>query len=147
MQLPESAIYVLEKMAHGFHRSGRRHGGGFYEYADDGSRELWTGLSAFVRKSRRTPSADEALDRLLYIQSLETLRCLQEGVITSTRDANIGSIMGWGFPERTGGAAQFVNHVGVARFVARARELAQRYGARFEPPALLLRLADEDRHL
>ena len=128
-------------MAHGFHRSGRRQGGGFYDHADDGSRELWPGLSAFARKSRRTPSADEATDRLLYIQAIETLRCLQEGVIASTRDANIGSIFGWGFPERTGGAAQFVNHVGVTRFVERARELAQRHGARFEPPALVLRLA------
>jgi 3-hydroxyacyl-CoA dehydrogenase/enoyl-CoA hydratase/3-hydroxybutyryl-CoA epimerase len=145
--LPESAVYVLEKMAHGFHRAGRRHGGGFYDYADDGSRELWPGLSTFVRKSRRTPSADEARDRLLYIQVIETLRCLQEGVITSTRDANIGSIFGWGFPERTGGAAQFVNHVGVASFVARARELAQRHGNRFAPPALLVRLADENRSL
>jgi len=145
--LPESAVYVLEKMAHGFHRSGRRKGGGFYDYADDGSRALWPGLSAFARKSRRTPSAEEACDRLLYIQAIETLRCLQEGVITTTRDANIGSIFGWGFPERTGGAAQFVNHVGITRFVERSRELAQRYGARFEPPALVVRLADTDQSL
>ncbi len=86
-------------------------------------------------------------DRLLYAQAIETVRCLQEGVLSSTRDANIGSIFGWGFPAYTGGTAQFVNHIGVAAFVARARELAKRYGERFEPPAMLVTLAEEGRTL
>ncbi|MGD9946632.1 MAG: hypothetical protein AB7S98_25740 [Burkholderiaceae bacterium] len=136
--MPESAVYVLEKMAHGFKRMGRAHGGGFYDYPEDGEKSLWTGLKVFERRARPV-SFDDVKDRLLYIQAIETVRCLQEGVVLSTRDANIGSIFGWGFPSYTGGAAQFINHVGVSAFVARARELASRYGERFEPPALLLR--------
>ena len=144
--MAESAVYVLEKMSHGYRRMGRAHGGGFYDYPADGPKHLWPGLSAFA-KGGKAVNPDDINDRLLYAQAIETVRCLQEGVLGSTRDANIGSIFGWGFPAYTGGTAQFVNHVGVARFVERARELAARYGERFEPPALLVQLAAEGRPL
>ena len=135
--MPESAVYVLEKMAHGYRRMGRAYGAGFYDYPDDGSpKTLWSGLETFQRGGKSIPLED-AKDRMLYIQALETARCLDEGVLESTRDANIGAIFGWGFPAWTGGTAQFVNHVGLARFVERADELAARYGERFTPPASL----------
>jgi 3-hydroxyacyl-CoA dehydrogenase/enoyl-CoA hydratase/3-hydroxybutyryl-CoA epimerase len=79
----------------------------------------------------------EVQDRLLFIQSLEALRCLEEGVLESVNDANVGSILGIGFPAWTGGVIQHVNSVGVARFCARAEGLAERHGPRFAPPALL----------
>ena len=135
-RMAESAVYVLEKMTHGYRRMGRAHGGGFYEYPADGPKHLWSGLAAFRRGGRAVP-AEDVRDRLLYAQAIETLRCLQEGVLTSARDANVGSILGWGFPAWTGGALQFVNHVGVRAFTERAQALAQRYGERFAPPALL----------
>ena len=136
-RMPESAVYVLEKMAHGYRRMGRAHGAGFYDYPDDGSpKSLWSGLKTFQRGGKPIPLED-AKDRMLYIQALETVRCLDEGVLESTRDANIGAIFGWGFPAWTGGTAQFVNHVGLSRFVERADELAARYGERFTPPASL----------
>ena len=80
---------------------------------------------------------DDVRDRILYIQALETIRCLEENVLESVRDANIGSIFGIGFPAWTGGAIQFVNHVGVNKFVERSEQLRQRYGERFAAPALL----------
>lgn len=141
-RVPETAVYVLEKMAHGYKRMGRAYGGGFYDYPEGGEKHLWEGLKTFVRSSKQVPLED-IRDRLLYIQALETMRCIQEGVVESTRDANIGAIMGWGFPAYTGGTAQFVNHIGVQRFVARAQELASRYGERFTPPAILIKLAAE----
>ncbi|HZC25953.1 MAG TPA: hypothetical protein VE287_02950, partial [Actinopolymorphaceae bacterium] len=68
--------------------------------------------------------------------AVETLRCLQEDVVTSARDANVGSIFGIGFPAWTGGAVQFVEaYGGWERFAARAEELAERYGERFRPPS------------
>jgi 3-hydroxyacyl-CoA dehydrogenase/enoyl-CoA hydratase/3-hydroxybutyryl-CoA epimerase len=82
---------------------------------------------------------------MLYIQSIETIRCLEEKVLESTRDANIGSIFGIGFPGWTGGAVQFVNHVGVRHFAKRAHRLQEKYGARFAPPALLLEHAEANR--
>ncbi len=142
-RVPESAVYVLEKMAHGFKRMGRAHGGGFYDYPEHGEKTLWPGLKVFERGGRSIPFED-IKERMLYVQAIETIRCLQEGVLESTRDANIGSIFGWGFPAWTGGTIQFVNHVGTRAFAARAQELAQRYGERFAPPELLSKHAEQD---
>ena len=121
---------------------GRAYGGGFYEYPDGQEKHLWEGLKNFVRPSKSVP-AEDIRDRLLYVQALETLRCMQEGVLESSRDANIGSIFGWGFPAYTGGTAQFVNHIGVAKFVERSKALAAKYGERFTPPAMLIKHAQD----
>jgi 3-hydroxyacyl-CoA dehydrogenase / enoyl-CoA hydratase / 3-hydroxybutyryl-CoA epimerase len=135
-RMPESAVYVLEKMAHGFKRMGRAYGAGFYEYPEGEPKALWDGLSVFQRGAKDIP-LDDIKDRLLYVQAIETVRCMDEGIVSSTRDANIGSIFAWGFPGYTGGTAQFVNYVGVTAFVARADELAARYGERFRAPQSL----------
>lgn len=136
-RIAESAVYVLEKMAHGYRRLGRAYGGGFYDYPAGGQKSLWPGLQAFERTATRVP-LDDIRDRLLYVQSLETIRCLDAGIIETARDANVGSIFGWGFPAWTGGTLRFVDHVGAGRFTQRAGELARDYGERFEPPALLM---------
>ena len=83
------------------------------------------------------------IERFLFVQSLETVRCMEEGVIESIADANIGSIMGIGFPPWTGGVVQYINQYGLREFVARAQELASRYGERFNPPALLVEKAEK----
>lgn len=140
LRMAESAVYVLEKMAHGFKRLGRAAGAGFYEYPEDAEKHLWSGLSVFARGAKPITDAD-IRDRLSMIQSLESLRCLQEGVVQHDHDVNIGSIMGWGFPAYTGGCLQFVHHWGAKAFLTRAQELQARYGDRFSPPELLDRLA------
>ena len=81
------------------------------------------------------------VDRLLFVQANEAARCFEEGVVRSVADANIGSILGWGFAPFHGGALQFINAYGLERFVARSRELAERYGARFLPAAILVDMA------
>jgi 3-hydroxyacyl-CoA dehydrogenase/enoyl-CoA hydratase/3-hydroxybutyryl-CoA epimerase len=81
--------------------------------------------------------------RLLHIQALETIRCLEEGVVTAADDADVGSIFGWGFAPWTGGVLSHVEGIGVPRFLAQCRELHARHGARFAPPALLERMAAE----
>jgi len=81
------------------------------------------------------------IDRLLFVQALETVRCLDEGVLTSVADANIGSVFGWGFAPFHGGTLQFINAYGLERFVARAEALAARYGERFTPPERLRDMA------
>jgi len=140
-RIPDTAVYVLEKMAHGYRRMGRAAGGGFYEYPADGEKFLWPGLQAFARATRDLP-VEDIRDRLLYVQSIETARCVEEGIVETARDANIGSIFGWGFPAWAGGTLRFVDHVGARRFTERASRLAQAYGERFAPPALLMRHAE-----
>lgn len=124
-------------------RGGRRYGGGFYDYGPEG-RRLWPGL-AELREREEPVTLEEARDRLLYRMSLETLRCLEEGVLTTERDGNIGSIFAFGFPVATGGAIQFARGVGLDAFRARAEALTQRWGGRFAPPeGALARLAETD---
>ena len=143
-RMSESAVYVLEKMAHGFKRLGRAEGGGFYDYPEGEAKRLWSGLSVFQRGAKPI-SNEDIRDRLSMIQSIETMRCLEEGVVQHEHDANIGSIMGWGFPAHTGGTLQFVHHWGVKAFLSRAKELQTRYGDRFMAPQCLQKLA-EDAH-
>jgi 3-hydroxyacyl-CoA dehydrogenase/enoyl-CoA hydratase/3-hydroxybutyryl-CoA epimerase len=137
---------VIDRMLDEFNRPGRLEGAGFYEYEDGKRTRLWPGLrEAF-------PSVDDPSminlkdleERMLIIESIETVKCLDEGVIETVADANIGSIMGIGFPGWTGGVLQYINGYegGLAGFVARARELAERYGDRFEPPASLVEKAE-----
>ncbi|BBX95049.1 3-hydroxyacyl-CoA dehydrogenase NAD-binding domain-containing protein [Mycobacterium lacus] len=136
---PHPAEAVVEKMIE-LGRSGRLKGAGFYEYVDGKRSGLWPGLRETFKSGSSTPPLQDMIDRMLFAEALETQKCLDENVLTSTADANIGSIMGIGFPPWTGGSAQFiVGYTGPAgtgkeAFVARARELAAKYGDRFLPP-------------
>ena len=132
------AFPVIEQMLETHQRAGKAAGGGFYDYPAGGRKQLWPGLKSAFTEAAEQPQAQEIRDRLLFIQAIETVRCLEEGVLTSVADANIGSVFGIGFAAWSGGALQFINQYGVARFVARARELAERHGERFAPPSLLL---------
>ncbi|MFJ9211816.1 3-hydroxyacyl-CoA dehydrogenase NAD-binding domain-containing protein [Streptomyces sp. NPDC102264] len=140
---------VVDRMVDEFGRPGRSGGAGFYEYGEDGRRtRLWPGL----REHFGTPEGEartevpfrDMTERMLFSEALDSVRCLEENVLTSVADANIGSIMGIGFPAWTGGVLQYINGYegGLPGFVARARELAERYGSRFEPPALLVEKAE-----
>ena len=139
---PHPAEAVVEKMIE-LERPSRLKGAGFYEYVDGKRTGLWSGLKdAFNSGSTELPLQD-MVDRMLFAEALETQKCLDEGVLTSTADANIGSIMGIGFPPYTGGSAQFIVGyqgalgTGKEAFVARAKELAAKYGDRFLPPSSL----------
>ncbi len=134
---------VIDRMLDDYDRPGRLEGRGFYEYADGRRTGLWPGLrEAFppVADPSRL-SLRDLEERMLFVEALETVKCLDEGVIESVADANIGSIMGIGFPAWTGGVLQDIHGDGLAEFVARARELAAAYGARFEPPPSLVERA------
>ncbi|GHE21737.1 3-hydroxyacyl-CoA dehydrogenase NAD-binding domain-containing protein [Halomonas urumqiensis] len=134
---------VIDTMVGVFDRGGRYHGGGFYEYREDGGKTIWPNLYEMYHQPTLTLAADDIKDRLVYRQVVETLKCLQEGVLGSVADGNVGSILGIGAPVHTGGFIQFVNtcsHAGKkgpAAFVARCEELAKRYGERFAAPAIV----------
>ena len=117
-------------------RGGRYHGGGFYEYHADGSKEIWPTLKELFYKPDFTISDADVKDRLLFRQVIEALKCLESGVLRSEEDGNIGSIMGIGAPAWTGGLLQFVKTYGYSKFVARCEVLAKAYGERFNPPQI-----------
>jgi 3-hydroxyacyl-CoA dehydrogenase/enoyl-CoA hydratase/3-hydroxybutyryl-CoA epimerase len=137
---------VLDRMVDEFSRPGKLEGAGFYEYADGKRTRLWPGLrEAFPPVA--DPSAISLRDlqeRMMFIEAIESVKCLDEGVIESVADANIGSIMGIGFPGWSGGVLQYINGYdgGLPGFVARARELAETYGERFTPPDSLVARAE-----
>ena len=117
-------------------RGGRYHGGGFYEYHADGTKEIWPTLKELFYKPDFAISDTDVKDRLLFRQVIEALKCLETGVLRSEEDGNIGSIMGIGAPAWTGGLLQFVKTYGYDQFVARCEELAEAYGERFNPPQI-----------
>ncbi|HET7484234.1 MAG TPA: 3-hydroxyacyl-CoA dehydrogenase NAD-binding domain-containing protein [Solirubrobacterales bacterium] len=138
---------VIDRMLDEFDRGGRLAGKGFYEYDEEGKRAgLWKGLSeAFPPVADpSTISLKDLEERMMFAEALETVKCVDEGVIESVADANIGSIFGIGFPAWSGGVLQFIDGYegAAAGFVARARELAEKYGERFEPPASLVEKAE-----
>ena len=145
---PHPGSLVVDRMLE-LGRPSRLKGAGFYEYDEAGRRTgLWAGLAeAFPLAEEQVPFQD-VKERLMFIEAIETAKCFEEGVVESAAAANIGSIMGIGFPPMTGGAAQFMQgyesasgEIGLDAFVARADELAERYGDRFRPSAYLRELA------
>ena len=135
------ATAVIDLLVNEYKRTGKAAGAGFYDYPAGGQKHLWPGLKTRFEQPGKQISPQDVRDRLLFIQAIETVRCVEEGVLMSTADANVGSIFGIGFAAWSGGALQFINQYGLDDFVARARYLAEEYGERFSPPALLLEKA------
>ncbi|MGH3333848.1 MAG: 3-hydroxyacyl-CoA dehydrogenase NAD-binding domain-containing protein, partial [Nocardioidaceae bacterium] len=143
--VPHPSEAVIDKMIE-VGRPSKLKGAGFYEYDESGKRlGLWKGLADTFPVADEQADLAELEDRFLFIEALETAKCFAEGVIESAAAANIGSIMGIGYPPNTGGAVQFMQGYegGLSGFVARARELAAKFGERFEPPAILVEKAEK----
>ncbi len=145
------AEQVIDRMVDELDRPGRLEGRGFYEYEDGKRTRLWPRLrEAFPpMDDPSTIDLKDLEERMLFAESIESVRCLDERVIETIADANIGSILGIGFPGWTGGVLQYINGyqgadgtTGPSAFLVRARELAERYGERFEPPASLIEKAE-----
>ena len=118
-------------------RGGRHHGGGYFEYHEDGSKTIWPGLVEKFYRPEVEISDQDIKDRMLFRQVIESLKCLETGVLRTVADGNIGSIMGIGAPVWTGGFLQFVNTYGLEKFQARCAELAAAYGERFTCPNIV----------
>jgi 3-hydroxyacyl-CoA dehydrogenase/enoyl-CoA hydratase/3-hydroxybutyryl-CoA epimerase len=132
---------VLEKFVVDLGRLGRKSGHGFYDYPVDGRKRLWPGIGEIYPRAASQPAPQDVRRRLLYIQALETVRCLEEGVLTDAADADLGSILGWGFPAWSGGTLSFIDTVGIDDFVKECTRLAKQYGPRFKPTRRLKTMA------
>ena len=118
-------------------RGGRYHGGGYYEYHEDGSKNIWPPLYDLYYKADYEISDDDIKDRMMFRQVIEALKCLETGVLRTVADGNIGSIFGIGAPAHTGGFIQFVNTYGLDNFIARCEQLSSKYGDRFDCPKIV----------
>lgn len=135
------AARAVELLVTKLERHGRKNGKGYYDYAADGSKRLWSGLREHFPVKAEQPSAADVIRRYLFAQCLETARAIEEGVITSPEDCDVGAILAWGFPAFTGGPCSYIDTYGVAKFVADADALATKHGKRFAPPQLLRDMA------
>jgi 3-hydroxyacyl-CoA dehydrogenase / enoyl-CoA hydratase / 3-hydroxybutyryl-CoA epimerase len=136
---------LLSDMVEKHGRLGRKNGKGFYDYPEKGQKRLWPGL-ADLQPTKLDPDdidVTEIKQRLLAIQALETARCFEEGVLTDVREADVGSILGFGFAPFTGGTLSYIDMMGTKNFVALCRALEKKHGARFAPNRLLVEMAEK----
>ncbi|HEX5484824.1 3-hydroxyacyl-CoA dehydrogenase NAD-binding domain-containing protein [Limnobacter sp.] len=137
---------VMRAIAEKHGRIGKKAGKGYYDYTPTG-KTLWPGINQEFPLAKEQPSSQEIQDRLMYIQANEAAKCLQEKVLRTVADGNIGSIFGLGFAPFTGGMLQFINAKGLPQFVKRCEELAAKYGERFKPASMLVELAAQGKQL
>ena len=140
---PQSAVDVAEKM-YELGRLGKKYRKGFYEYPEDGPKKIWSGLAEAFPVSETQPDLQLIKDRLMTIQSLDAYRCLEENVLTSPDDGDIGSIFGWGFPPWSGGVFSYIDTIGIKVFVERSDDFHKRYGERFKVPNSLRERANKN---
>src|SRR5262249_7324022 len=135
--------WLLQELVEKRQRFGRKNGKGFYDYPPNGPKRLWPGLAELQKKKLDPDTIDiqELKDRLLAVQSLEAARCVEEGVITDVREADVGSILGFGFAPFSGGTLSYIDMMGEKRFVELCKGLEKKFGERFKVPKLLADMA------
>jgi len=138
--LDEAAGRVGKLFVEKLGRLGKKNKKGFYEYPEGGKKYLWPGLTEHFTVIPDKIPLEDIKNRLLVVQSIEAAKCLQENIVTRPEDADLGSILGWGFAPYSGGALSFVDFLGIDAFVQIAQDLEKKYGKRFEVPAILLEM-------
>jgi len=136
---------VLSIMINDVKRLGRSDGGGFYEYPESNVKYIWPNLENYFPISKNVLAKREMIDRMIFSQVIETIRCYEEGVLLSVADANVGSVFGWGFPIITGGTLQYVNDYGLKEFLRKSKTLSKLFGERFSAPELLIEMASQNK--
>lgn len=140
-EFPKSPGYdVVDKMVNTLERPGKKAGKGFYDYPDGGKKAIWSGLAEHFPRNDDW-DFDTLVERFGTIQANETARCMEEDVVETVADANIGSIFGWGFAPHEGGTLQYINARGLQAFVDQCKAFAKDYGPRFAPAELLVKMA------
>jgi 3-hydroxyacyl-CoA dehydrogenase/enoyl-CoA hydratase/3-hydroxybutyryl-CoA epimerase len=134
---------LLDEMVEKRGRYGRKNGKGFYDYPASGPKRLWPGLAELqpTKLDPDTIDVTELKHRLLAIQALETARCFEENVLTDVREADVGSILGFGYAPYSGGTLSYIDMMGTKKFVALCEKLSAKYGERFKPNKQLVEMA------
>ena len=134
---------ILEEMVIKRERFGRKNAKGFYDYPQGGKKQLWPGIPDVAGKPKSADAFDveELKQRLLVMQALETARCFEEKVLTDVREADVGSILGFGFAPHTGGTLSYIDGMGTEAFVELCKKFTKKWGPRFKPNRLLREMA------
>ena len=134
---------LLSDMVEKHGRLGRKNKKGFYDYPEAGPKRLWPGLAELTanRLEPELTDMEELKHRLLVTQALEAAKTYEEGVVTDPREADVGSIIGFGFAPYSGGTLSYIDNMGAAAFVKLCESLAKKHGERFKPNRLLKRMA------
>lgn len=135
------SLEVLHRLSGRLGRPGRKASAGIYDYSSDGSRAVWSGLSAEYPAKNARPDTPEIQRRLLHIQAIEAIRAMEDGIIANASDADLGSVLGWAFPAHHGGVLSYVDGIGAGPFAKECEALAETCGDRFVPPSRLLSMA------
>ncbi len=141
---PHPAEPAIHKMVEDLERIGKKAKAGFYTYPEDGKKHLWEGLAEHFPEADDQPDVETVQQRLLHIQGVEAARCYAEDVVTTATEADVGSVLGWGFCPQHGGVFSYIQTVGLRRFVTECDALADDLGERFDPPQLLRDMAEKD---
>ncbi len=145
---PTGVEDLLAVMVDKLGRLGRKSGGGFYDYPEGGKKSLWPGVGDYFPEADEQPSLEEAKDRILYAQLIPAAQCYAEGIVPDPQSADLGAIFGWGFAPWTGGPMSYIDGIaGIDEFVRKAESLAQKYGERFNPPAMFREMAEKNETL
>lgn len=140
---PTPTFKLVEKLVGELGRHGRKNGKGFFEYAADGSKKLWSGLAELFPPLAKQPSVEEVKARMLYVQLVDAAKAMAEGVVIDPADGDVGSILGVGFPAYLGGPFSMMDTIGLDKVVAECDRLAARYGSQYAAPQLLRGMAAE----
>ncbi|MEL7342728.1 MAG: 3-hydroxyacyl-CoA dehydrogenase family protein, partial [Bacteroidota bacterium] len=125
-------------------RTGKKDGAGFYDYPAEGKKKLWPELANIYQSRPEALDQDTIAKRIMHRQALESFRCLDEGVLNSSSDGDIGSVLGWGFPIYTGGSISYIDYVGIKEFVSECDSFGERFGKeRWAVPQSLRDLATQ----
>jgi len=139
----QTRMYEIQKnLVNNHERKGKKWGQGFYDYPEGGKKKLWPGLKELYNSNVETLDKEVVGKRILHRQALEAYRCLEEGVLRTTTDGDIGSVLGWGFPIYTGGALSYIDFVGMKEFIADCDAFEAAYGPRWRVPAALRAMAE-----
>ena len=142
---PDDAVDAVIFWMEGENRLGRKTSAGFYGYDDKGKRTgLWTGLKDKYPTADAQPSLTDVQHRLLFAQSLEAVRALEDGVLMDIREGDVGAILGWGFAPWSGGPLSWLDMLGAGFAAERCDQLTESYGDRFKCPDLLREMAEKD---
>jgi 3-hydroxyacyl-CoA dehydrogenase/enoyl-CoA hydratase/3-hydroxybutyryl-CoA epimerase len=143
----ERGYKIAKDMVENEKRPSKKDGAGFYEYPKGDKKKLWSKLDEKFKSNIDTLDEETIGKRLLHFQALESYRCLEEGVLRSTTDGDLGSVLGWGFPIYTGGSLSYIDYVGMKKFIAECDDFTEKYGVRFSVPDSLRQLAEQGKSI